>query len=300
MRPAQSKPTRLLVEFGRDNPQTLEFIIEKNKVADLWLRVMPFRTKYPLDDPERFYLFGDDNEEIIRAENMMQRCIEKINSYKVIIERNFTSAHDQEILNYIHNIFELYHGTLGNQDSNFFSFAPDDVRQALIDINDAVHRCEYINRSIGPFCRATWFGMPKVARLNIPIQQEYGVVHSEFGGVYLGQAGIGKRVVDLAYDNDPYIDLPTMFFYADYYSADFDIQFYNFTSETVKARHDACVKYYFEHEKFFSSLGITDPEDVRIQPVSFKLAQLDYEPGTESAVLELVKNNQYINSVNLV
>jgi hypothetical protein len=300
MRSAQSKPTSLLVEFGKDNPQTLEFIIEKNKVADLWLKLMPFRTKYPLDDPERFYLFSDYNKEIVRAENMMHQCIEKINSYKVIIERKFTSVHDQEILNYIHNIFELYHGTLGNQNSNFFSLAPDDVKQALIDINDAVHRCESLNRAIGPFCRATWYGMPKIARLDIPTQKQCGVVNSEFGGVYLCQAGIGKRVLDLAYDNDHYIDLPTMFFHSDYYSADFDIQFYNFTDETIQARHDACVKYYFEHEKFFSSRGITDPEDVRIQPVTFKLAQLDYAQGTESAVLDLVKNNQYINSVTLV
>ena len=290
--------TKLILGFGNPAQHTLEFVLESNPVTDLWLKLMPFRNKWPLDDPTRFYGFGTAEEQKKRAERMILDCIDKINQHRLIITRPFTSVHDQDHLNYLHNVFELHYGVLDKQNSEFWNTADAATRTALADLNSAVHRCEYLSKPNCPFIKMTWHGMPKLRRLDIELQKDHGLLNRDFGGVYLCIAGIGKRVVELATDADDYVDLETMFFYTEHYSADFEVHFYNAPiNPTTIAK---CTKYYYEHYDFFLSRGITDPNDPRIQPVSFKLAQLVYEPSEESAIIDILNKHQYVSSVTLI
>jgi hypothetical protein len=111
----------------------LKFQVLDTPIAKLWLERMNARGEYPLDDPKRFYGFSSREEEIVKAEIFLQHNIETINQYCVIISRPI-NIHDQDYLNYLHNIFEVYHGLL-DQQHDFWKTAPDNVRQALCNLN---------------------------------------------------------------------------------------------------------------------------------------------------------------------
>lgn len=290
--------TKLILGFGNPVKHTLEFALESNPVTDLWLKLMPFRTKWPLDDPTRFYAFGTIAEQEKRAETMILDCIDKINQHRSIITRPFTSVYDQNHLNYLHKIFELHHGVLDQQNSEFWNSADAATRTALANLNTAVHRCEHLLKPSRPFIKMTWYGMPKLRRLDLDLQKDYGLLNRDFGGVYLCMAGIGKRVIELATDADEYVDLATMFFYTEHYSVDFEVHFYNAPVDPNTIAK--CTKYYYDHHDFFLSRGITDPNDPRIQPVSFKLAQLIYESSEQSAIIDMLSQHQYVSTVTLI
>ena len=91
---------------------TLEFQILDNPFAQIWVERMNSRGDYPLDSPDRFYGFNDLEVEIQRAEFYIKRQIDIINKYQLIVNRPFTNYQDQDCLNYLHNIFERYHGQL--------------------------------------------------------------------------------------------------------------------------------------------------------------------------------------------
>jgi hypothetical protein len=93
-----------------------------------------------MDNPDRFYGFGTAQQEQQRAVDMIQQCIATINAHDPIIDREF--EYTQDGLNYLHNIFERYHGLLDQQTSEYWLSAPSTVRQALANLNLAVHRCE--------------------------------------------------------------------------------------------------------------------------------------------------------------
>jgi hypothetical protein len=113
------------------NDYTLDFKIHNTPIADLWLERMELRHSYAIDHPDRFYGFDSQEQEIARAEKMIQDCIVTINDYQPIIEREFTSVYDQDCLNYLHNIFERYHGLLNQQKTIWWLRAPQSARTAL-------------------------------------------------------------------------------------------------------------------------------------------------------------------------
>ena len=139
----------------------LTFDILDNPLAELWVNRMNDRKYYPLDHPDRFYGFDAPEQEQDRAIKLIQDNIATVNRYNPIITRQLTEVDDQDTLNYLHSIFERYHGLLDHQDQEFFVDAPDQVRQALADLNINVHRCESVARGGRPRFVCTWYGMPK-------------------------------------------------------------------------------------------------------------------------------------------
>mgnify|MGYP007090124055 CR=1 FL=1 len=129
---------------------------------------MEQRHSWPLDHPDRFYGFNPDQQEKQRAVEMIQHCVDTINSYEPIIDRPFDYTQDH--LNYLHHIFEVHHGLLNQQNSELWQRAPGNVRRALAELNLAVHRCETASRGNRPRFVCTWFGMPKVHRLAPDLQ----------------------------------------------------------------------------------------------------------------------------------
>jgi hypothetical protein len=256
---------------------------------------MQSRGDYPLDHPDRFYSFDSHEEEIARAETMIQQCISTINQYQHIIDRPFTDVYDQDSLNYLHNIFEQYHGMLDQQEHDFWNAAPEPVRVALANLNLCVHRCESVARYHSPRFVCTWYGMPKIKKLPVEQVVEHASLHTRFGTVYLNYAEIGKTLADLAADNDQYI-ADKMFQPFDHYSADFSVKFFDTTQSAVDQKLQKIKQYFDQHQEFFQRHGYTDYSHPRLLPYNFPVAELETDLAPEE-VLAQIAARQFVTQV---
>jgi hypothetical protein len=256
---------------------------------------MANRGDYPLDHPDRFYGFSGLETELQRAESYIQQRIATINRYQPVIEQEFTNCYDQDCLNYLHNIFERYHGMLDDQNNEYWNNAPAEVRQALAELNLGVHRCESVTRGNRPRFVCTWYGMPKTLHLPQESMLQYGTLCSFFGTVYLNYCEIGKTLEDLANDRDHYIG-DDMFKPYDYYSADCVVKFWDDSADEIQDKLAGMQNYYNTHQEFFQSRGYTKFNDPRLLPLRFPVAQL-IETMPREQLLEEIKQQQYINRV---
>lgn len=283
----------LIINFGTDTDTlSLKFLIRNTPVADQWVRLMEQRDQWPLDHPDRFYGFNSPEQEKQRAESYIQQCIDTINSHQLIINRSFDWT--QDCLNYLHNIFEQYHGLLDQQNTSYWNNAPVTVQRALAELNLAVHRCESINAGIRPRFVCTWYGMPKTEHLSANLQQEYGELTHKFGTVYLNYVEIGKTVEDLTHDQDQYIG-DDAFKPFDFYSADFKVVFYK---EDIGLKLSSMNEYIHEHRDFFLARGIENVYNVRAMPYRFPVADILWS-GTQDELIEQIQTRQHIVSVEL-
>ena len=150
------------------------------------------------------YGFGSQHDQEQQARDSINRCINVINQHEKIISRTVIDLGDQDTLNYLHHVFEVYHGLLDQQTHNFYTSAPQQVQQALANLNVLVHQCESVARGARPRHVVTWYGLPKTDVLD---PEDYAYINEQiqFGTIYLNYVEIGKTVEDLAYDNDRYI-----------------------------------------------------------------------------------------------
>jgi hypothetical protein len=283
----------LYVELAHDFK--LKFRVHETPVAKLWLDRMANRNQYPLDHPNRFYGFDSIDTEVDRAAEYIQSCIAAINAHKKIVIRSFDSIHDQDCLNYLHNIFERYHGLLDQQDTEFWNSSPDSVKQALADLNLAVHRCESVVRSSRPRFVCTWFGMPKTETLAKDLMLAHGQLNPKFGTVCLNYTEIGKTLEDLTQDNDHYI-ADDAFKPFDHYSADFVVKFFELSNFEIDAKLNNMKQYYHTHQEFFQARGYTSFEDPRLLPYRIPVADLEADVSQEH-LLKIIQQRQNITKV---
>lgn len=287
--------TYLNIELGQESSCCLTFRIEQSPIARLWTERMLERTQWPLDDPKRFYGFNSPQQEEERAKSALLECIQLINDYDYIIQRRFTSVFDQDFLNYLHHVFEVYHGLLDQQDHDWFLSAPGHVQQALGNLNVAVHRCESLRHNKPRFV-CTWFGQPKEKTLPDNLMLEHGTLNIEFGGVYLNYVEIGKTLFELATDNDNYI-AANAFKPFKHYSSDFVAYFYDTNTLELSKDLNLIDRYYRQHREFFQSQGLDNINSVKARPLKFKVAQLDYTD--RNLVLDKIRHNQFVSKVTL-
>lgn len=280
----------LVIKLGHDNFE-LRFKVRSTELAELWLERMQQRHAWPMDHPDRFYGFGTVAEEQSRAVDMIQQCIVKINQHRLIIERPF--EYTQDCLNYLHNVFERYHGLLDQQTSEYWHDAPAEVRDALANLNLAVHRCETALAKPSPRFVCTWFGMPKTQQLSNATMASHGEFAVKFGTVYLNYCEIGKTVEDLTQDNDTYI-AEQAFQPFKHYSADFNVAFYN---KDLNEKIPSMQCYIEQHKSFFSKHNIHSIDNVNAQPLRFPVADLIH--ASVDDVLSKIKLRQRINSVEI-
>jgi hypothetical protein len=279
-------PQHLLIHLSQG--LTLQFRIRPTPLAELWVERMQARGHYPLDHPDRFYGFGPQLEERIRAEIMIQQCITTINQHIPIIEREFDWS--QDCLNYLHNIFERYHGLLDQQTSEYWQTAPLQVQQALAELNLAVHRCETVTQGARPRFVCTWFGMPKIKKLNSNQLVQWGETQIQFGTVYLNYCEIGKTVEDLAHDNDKYIG-DEAFKPFGHYSADFHVAFFN---HNLSLKLLGMQQYIDQHQDFFLAHGITNVYNAMAQPLRFPVADLEYSGRPQQLIQEIARQQRVL------
>lgn len=281
-----------IIALGHDGGMELKFRIRPTEISELWLDRMQQRHQYPLDHPDRFYGFDDPETEKSRATRMIQKCISVINTHKRIIEREF--EYTQDCFNYLHNIFEKYHGLLDQQTSDYWMTAPDNVRLALAELNLAVHRCEDTINPIFPRIVCTWYGIPKTHCLSAELQRKYGETTIKFGTVYLNYCEIGKTVEDLTFDNDVYIS-DEAFRPFSHYSADFKIAFYD--RDTTK-KYPQIQNYIEQHSDFFLAKGITSVYNTQAQPLYFPVADLEYSVD-QTNLIQQISTRQFVREVKL-
>jgi len=281
----------LCIELGRDQ-FTLKFKVLDTPVAKMWIERMLVREKYPLDNPDRFYGFDSQEQEEVRALEMIQSSIDIVNNYSNIITRTLSGVHDQDTLNYLHSIFEQYHGLLDQQSTEFWSTAPDTVKQALADLNINVHRCESVANGNNPRFVCTWYGLPKTQTLDPALMSEYGTLVPEFGTVCLNYCEIGKTLEDMAADKDQYIS-DDAFRPFGFYSADFVVRFFeNKVDDTLKSM----LQYYIKNKEFFNRKGFTEFNDPRLLPLRFPVAQL-IETIPRNDLLKKISKQQHVTRV---
>jgi hypothetical protein len=270
---------------------TLTFKLRNHSVVDKWVeRVNLAQANYNIDNPDRFYGFGTVDQQVEYALTQMNRCIDIINGYLPIVNRRLTDVNDQDTLNYLHHIFEEYHGLLDQQDTEFWYNAPDEVKIALADLNILVHRCESVSRGAEPRHVVTWYGLPKTEVL---AEEDYQLFDPtiKFGTVYLNYVEIGKTLDDLAIDNDQYIG-DAAFQPFRHYSADFNIKFYDRQND----QYDVILKeYYNSHSNFFKQHNLPWGHPY-LSSGSIALADLVNDP----AVVDELTTRQWVKSVTLL
>jgi hypothetical protein len=229
-----------------------EFVLADNPVAQKWAqKVALAQQQYPIDDPGRFYGFGSRESQAADAIARINHCCTIINRHLPIVARELTTVHDQDTLNYLHHIFELYHGLLDTQHHNpYWQSAPAAVRCALADLNVLVHRCESVARGAAPRHVITYYGLPKTDQLELS-DYEYFTNAYQYGTAYLNYVEIGKTLEDLAYDDDHYIE-DDAFRPFRHYSADFNIKFYDTTASQLAAAESVIDSYYCVNQEFFN------------------------------------------------
>jgi hypothetical protein len=279
------------------NQVELQFKLLDTPIAKAWIERMQSRETYPLDDPQRFYGFNTPEEEARHAQKFIVECIDTINSHEPIIDQNDDDIWDQDYLNYLHNIFEQYHGLLDQQDHDYWQSAPDEVRKALANLNIAVHRCESVTYNSPPRFVCTWFGLPKTRRLNKADMKQHGRLDPGFGSVCVNYAEIGKTLEDLANDDDKYI-ADNAFQPFSHVSADFVVRFFDESPVKISQRTTRMKNYYLQNRNFFFKRGYTLFDDADLLPLRFPVAQL-VETMSREELLTQIKNNQCISQVSL-
>jgi hypothetical protein len=284
--------THLCIEYGAENPITLKFKLRDNSVVPKWIKkVQLAQLNYSIDDPARFYGFGNKDQQITDALCRINSCIDTINQHRPIIDRRLTSVDDSDTLNYLHHIFEVYHGLLDQQVHEFYITAPDDVKRALSDLNICVHRCEAVARGNIQRHVVTYFGLPKTDVLDEADYQLFDDVYTA-GTVYLNYVEIGKTLEELAVDNDAYI-FDEAFKPFRHYSADFVVFLANSNLKRVTNKRLLTEEYYQKNEQFFIERGY-HREHPHLKSGRIPLADLDTKIDN---LVELLSTKQFVNSV---
>jgi hypothetical protein len=275
----------------------LQFQVLENPIAQLWLERMSQRDQWPLDDPERFYGFNTQDEDQHVALIKIKECIQGINSWKPLITRDLVTVYDQDTLNYLHNIFEQWHGLIDQHPTHpEYGPIPQEVRQHLANLNIGVHRCESAARGNRPRFVCTWFGMPKIKTLSDDMLQ-YGTLNPKFGSVCLNYCEIGKTLEDLTQDRDNYIGHDA-FKPFNFYSADFNVRLHEETVAYAAEKLLRMQQYYLDHQTFFYDRGYPIFQDSRLLPLRFPVAEL-VETMPREQLLNEIKQRQHVTKVTI-
>ena len=285
------------IEIMLSGGATLRWRLAGTPISDAWQERYQAAQVHGRDLPDRFYGFDDTETERRRAEIAVMNCIQVINSYRPIIERPFLGIDDQDGLNYLHSIFEHYHGLLDQQDHAWWYQAPPTVRQALAQLNIAVHRCETVSRDEPPRLVCTWFGLPKDRTMSRDFMAQWGTTWVPWGTLCLNYAEIGKTLEHLAQDQDTYITAEAFQPFR-HYSADFVVYFNDTTPAEARDHVQSLHLYYQQHREFFQSRGYHQWDDVELMPLRYPVAYIDM-PGSRQEILDLIRQDPNIIQVQV-
>jgi hypothetical protein len=275
----------------------LKFQLLDSSIVGRWIDCLQrAQPAYPIDDPGRFYGFGSIDYQIQDSIKRINNCINIINSDEPIIDRYLSTVDDQDTLNYLHHIFEVYHGLLDQQNHKFWLKSSITVRKVLAELNVLVHRCESVQRSAKPRHVVTYYGLPKTQLLN-DSDYDHFTDNYQFGTVYLNYVEIGKTLEDLAIDNDQYIE-DSAFQPFRHFSADFNVKFWDENPTLIDIKHAKIKEYYDNREKFFNERNLYWGHPW-LKSGSIPVAKLETNISRDE-LLDNIDKRQWIKEVNLI
>jgi hypothetical protein len=293
---------KLHVTYSGKDDLTLTYNINDTSIAQRWAKLLAESIeKYSIDDPERLYGFDTETLERQRAVDAINKCVDTINDYKPgFVERRMTSELIQDDLNYLHHIFEVYHGML-NEPHEFYLAAPTEVQQALGQLNIEVHRCEAMAkgtiRKMLPTHLVTYYDMPRGPehRLLEDADYEHFTDFYEFGTVYLLYVEIGKTLQDMSIDNDDHISDEAYKPFRNY-ASDFVIRYFGTSHETWNNYRKLFRKHYEENQDFYDARY--NYSHIYNRPGNIPLAKLQTHLSPEEVVTEIQKR-QFVSNIEL-
>lgn len=287
----------ITIRFGKRGEQELSFVIGETNIAQRWARKLHFAIskRYKLDDPRRFYGHTSLSKESKDTLKWITECIDTINDHDPIIERSISRVDDQDTLNYLHSMFEQYHGQLG-EPTGWFESAPDTVQKAIAELNVLVHRCESLVRGAKPRLVCTYYRMPKQDCL---AWSDYDLMtdHTAFGDLCLNYCEIGKTLEDFWRDQDEYVTAQT-FKPFKYFSADFNVRLYELNAEELQEQRTGIAEYYDANREQFESAGIRDRRHPHLKAGTIVVAQLI--PEHRDKALTVFAEHSYVSSIELI
>ena len=287
----------ITIRFGKRGEQELSFVIGETNIAQRWARKLHFAIskRYKLDDPRRFYGHTSLSKESKDTLKWITECIDTINDHDPIIERSISRVDDQDTLNYLHSMFEQYHGQLG-EPTGWFESAPDSVQKAIAELNVLVHRCESLVRGAKPRLVCTYYRMPKQDCL---AWSDYDLMtdHTAFGDLCLNYCEIGKTLEDFWRDQDEYVTAQTFKPFR-YFSADFNVRLYELNAEELQEQRTGIAEYYDANREQFESAGIRDRRHPHLKAGTIVVAQLI--PEHRDKALTVFAEHSYVSSIEII
>lgn len=237
----------LFIRYGQD--LVLEYRLRNHAIVQRWAQQLELaQQQYPIDDPCRFYGFGSLEDQAQDAVSRINKNIQVIKSHLTDLLGDYVKdVGDQDLLNYWHHVFEVYHGLLDHTVEGI----PNHVRACLADLNVCVHRCESVARGAKPRHVVTYYGLPKTEQLE---ESDYDLFTQTWspGTVCLNYVEIGKTLEVLSEDNDRYIG-DDAFRPFKHFSADFNVRFFGQTDLQAAEKNNKIQSYYLAHQDFFGA-----------------------------------------------
>ena len=276
------------------SPVELVFDLLDLPITHAWLQQVQLfiAAGQPWDDPLRFYNFPKHSLSRADVTQRLRELRDLLAPYLPEALRPFPRDPDQDYLNYLHNIFERYHGLYDQQDTDFWKTAPPLVQQALADLNIWIHRFETLGgipRFVG-----TWRGKP--CRFQFK-DDEFGLfsLDENWGDLRLNYCEIGKTLQDLAHDDDHYIG-DDAFQPQHHYCFDFTVRFGQSTPAQTQALADSIWHYYDRHQEFFAARGYYR-RDPRMALGGVTIGHLRYQDPAQ--IIDQIDRNQKLVSIAL-
>lgn len=276
----------------------LQFDLLDTSITQKWLKHLELfiDAGRPWDDIKRFYNFPNSEYTHDRVVGHLKHLVKIISDYSPgLVQREFGSSITQDDLNYLHHVFEVYHGLYDQQHSNeFFSNSPTEVQNALGDLNIWIHRYESLNAF--PRFVATWKYKPYRDTLD-DAEFDLFTLHEEWGDLRLNYCEIGKTLYDFWKDNDQYI-APEAFKPQSHMCFDFTVKFMNSTKSDFEKIEKNIWEYFDQNQDFFHALGYKK-YDPKLSLGSITLGRL-IKHQTESEIIESISKHQCLKNIKVV
>jgi hypothetical protein len=275
----------------------LYFDVVDISIAHRWLQEVNLfiQNNQPWDDSTRFYNFPNTVWTQESTAKKIQQLCRTINAHSpglVVIPNS--SGITQDELNYLHNIFERYHGLYDQQSSNkFYSTAPAEVQQALGDLNIWIHRYE----SLGDIPRfvMTWRDKPGRQPIH-DTDFQYFTLAEEWGDLRLNYCEIGKPLYDLWHDNDRYISAAA-FKPQHWFAFDFTVRFTSHDPNYFGQVEDHIWNYFDDNSDMFANLGYKK-HDPKLALGAITVAKLR-QSQPRDVIMQMIDQHQTVKRISI-
>lgn len=290
--------SQLIITLGTENQSMdLVFDVLDIPIAQRWLdQVRMFcALGSPFDDRERFYNFPN-------TRFTQEYCVEHLNNLVNILRPWVPEIQDldcseinQDMLNRLHHVFEVYHGLYDQQQSNErFQRMPALAQTAVADLNIWIHRIETLGQE--PRFVVTWHTKPT----RLPLGDDdfkLMTVEENWGDLRLNYCDIGKTLECLWQDNDSYIS-PDAFKPMRHFSLDFVVKFSEHNRLYYQNRARKIWQYFDQHQKFFNELGYSKSTP-GLEIGSITVATIQHS-GKRSALISEIAQHARIHALQVV